>query len=63
MHEDFLVTYRLGERARFTDVLIRDQITPGTEIALEHTWTPLRAASAGVTQNVTASLVSAPVGA
>jgi GntR family phosphonate transport system transcriptional regulator len=32
VHQDFLVTYRLGERARFTDVLIQDQITPGTEV-------------------------------
>jgi GntR family phosphonate transport system transcriptional regulator len=32
VHEDFLVTYRLGERARFTAVLLEDQITPASEV-------------------------------
>lgn len=32
VHEDYLVSYRLGERARFTTVLIEDQITPGQEV-------------------------------
>ena len=32
VHEDYLVTYRLGERARFTAVLIEDQITPASEV-------------------------------
>jgi GntR family phosphonate transport system transcriptional regulator len=32
VHDGFLVSYRLGERARFTDVLIESQITPGQEI-------------------------------
>ncbi len=32
VHDDHLVSYRLGERPRFTNVLIEDQITPGQEI-------------------------------
>jgi GntR family phosphonate transport system transcriptional regulator len=32
VHDGFLVSYRLGERARFTNVLIENQITPGQEI-------------------------------
>lgn len=32
VHDGFLVSYRLGERPRFTNVLIENQITPGQEI-------------------------------
>jgi GntR family phosphonate transport system transcriptional regulator len=32
VHDGFLVSYRLGDRARFTDVLIESQVTPGQEI-------------------------------
>ena len=32
VHEEYLVSYRLGERPRFTNVLIENQITPGQEI-------------------------------
>lgn len=32
VHKDYLVSYRLGERARFTNVLIENQITPGQEV-------------------------------
>ena len=32
VHENFLVSYRLGERPRFTNVLLENQITPGQEI-------------------------------
>jgi GntR family phosphonate transport system transcriptional regulator len=32
VHDAYLVSYRLGERPRFTNVLIENQITPGQEI-------------------------------
>src|SRR5262249_9216517 len=32
VHDGFLVSYRLSDRARFTNVLIENQITPGQEI-------------------------------
>ncbi len=32
VHEDYLVSYRLGERARFTTVLLEEQVTPGHEV-------------------------------
>ncbi|MFI5012525.1 MAG: phosphonate metabolism transcriptional regulator PhnF [Hyphomicrobiales bacterium] len=32
VHENYLVSYRLGDRARFTEVLLEDQITPGNEV-------------------------------
>lgn len=32
VHEDFLVSYRLGDRPRFTNVLLENHMTPGQEI-------------------------------
>jgi GntR family transcriptional regulator, phosphonate transport system regulatory protein len=32
VHDGFLVSYRLGDRPRFTNVLLENQITPGQEI-------------------------------
>jgi GntR family phosphonate transport system transcriptional regulator len=32
VHEGYLVSYRLGERPRFTNVLLENHITPGQEI-------------------------------
>jgi GntR family phosphonate transport system transcriptional regulator len=32
VHDDYMVSYQLGTRPRFTNVLIEDGLTPGQEI-------------------------------
>src|SRR5215813_5322752 len=46
VHDGYLVSYRLGERPRFTNVLLENQITPGQEILAIET-VPLDAEIAG----------------
>lgn len=53
VHENYLVSYRLGDRPRFTNVLLEDQLTPANEVVriAEMPASPLVAQSLGIPQD------------